>query len=480
MRNFKKVRKNKNSKTVKEIRNVKIIIGLVIILLLSVTFVFAQGKSDHSEQPEISSQPAQPEHPANPAHPEQAQNADKGDNSNGGSGQGQDNGDFSSNGKSDFGQQTAMEHSARICDHGSNENVGCHSHVIIEPDGTPKVSVNPAGYTPSQFHSAYVLPSTISTTTLPIIAIVDAYDHPNALSDLNTYSSQFGIPTLPTCSGSIRTDSRACFQKVDQRGGSRYPTQNAGWGLEISLDIEIAHAICQNCKILLVEADSNSLSNLTSAVDRAVNLGAKVVSNSYGSSEFSGETAYDSHFSYPGVAMVVSSGDSGYGAEYPAASNAVVAVGGTSLLLNSDNSYRSETAWSGAGSGCSAYESKPSWQHDGVCARRSIADVSADADPSSGAAVYDSFRYQGKNGWFKVGGTSLASPLIAGVYALGSRNISNSSLAPYLPYAFGITSSTINDVTLGSSGSCGNYLCNATTGYDGPTGLGSPIGVSAF
>ncbi|HAO64513.1 TPA: peptidase S8 [Candidatus Taylorbacteria bacterium] len=376
------------------------------------------------------------------------------------------------------GQQIAAERSARVCDRGSNGNAGCDSHVVIEPDGSPKASASPAGYGPLQFHGAYNVPAAVSaSSTLPIIAIVDAYDHRNILNDLNKYSAQFGIPQLPACSGSITNSSAPCFQKVDQRGGSSYPAANAGWALEISLDVEVAHAMCQNCRILLVEADSNSFANLMSAVDRAVALGATVVSNSYGGSEFSGETAYDAHFNHPGVAVVVSSGDSGYGTEYPAASNAAVAVGGTTLLLNSDNSYKSETAWSGAGSGCSLYESKPLWQSDSGCATRTVADVSAVADPSTGAAVYDSVRYQGKSGWFKVGGTSLAAPIIAGVYALAGVPVA--TVAPSLLYASGSVSA-LHDVISGSNGSCGTYLCNASAGFDGPTGVGTPNGLGAF
>ncbi len=226
-----------------------------------------------------------------------------------------------------------------------------------------------------------------------------------------------------------------------------------------------------------MEADSNSFADLMAALDRAVLSGATVISNSYGASEFSGESAYDSHFNKTGIAITVSSGDSGYGVEYPAASRYVTAVGGTSLRLNSNKTYASESAWSGAGSGCSAYESKPSWQHDASCSRRAVADVSADADPNTGAAVYDSFRYQGKSGWFRVGGTSLAAPLVAATYALAGT-VGTGIFGNSLPYAH---LSNLHDVAGGSNGSCGgSYLCTALSGYDGPTGLGTPNGVLAF
>lgn len=359
----------------------------------------------------------------------------------------------------------------------ASESARCHARVVVDHGGKPEVTTAPSGYGPAQFHAAYAGATT--ATTKQIIAIVDAYDDPNIFSDLNTYSTQFGIPTMKNCTVASATLSSPCFQKVNQRGGTSMPKADAGWSLEIALDVETAHAMCQNCSVLLVEADSNSYANLMAAVDRAAAMGATVISNSYGSSEFSGETSYDSHLNHPGVAITVSSGDSGYGAEYPAASRYVTAVGGTKLLLNTDGTYDSESAWTGAGSGCSTYESKPSWQHDATCAKRTIADVSADADPSTGAAVYDSVHYQGKAGWFRVGGTSLASPLIAGVYALAG-NSASTTYPSSMPYG-ALVASYLHDILSGSNGSCGiSYLCTASSDYDGPTGLGTPKGLGAF
>ncbi|MBI3624475.1 S8 family serine peptidase, partial [Candidatus Saccharibacteria bacterium] len=269
------------------------------------------------------------------------------------------------------------------------------------------------------------------------------------------------------------------FTKVNQRGGTSYPATNSGWALEIALDVETAHQTCQNCKLILVEADSSSYTNLMTAVDEARTLGATVISNSYGSGEFSGETSFDSYFNHPGVVFTFSSGDSGYGATYPAASPYVTAVGGTSLYLNANNSWLGESVWNGAGSGCSAYESKPGFQSDSGCVKRTIADVSADADPYTGAAVYDSIRYQGRLGWFQVGGTSLASPLIAGIYGLAG-GVSQSTQANSVPYSLVNYSTNLHDITTGSNGSCGTYLCNGVSGYDGPSGLGSPLGFGAF
>lgn len=363
------------------------------------------------------------------------------------------------------------------------DSVRCHARVIVDDKGLPNVVATPSGYGPKQLRGAYQLGSG-TTSTKQIIAVVDAYDHPNILSDLNTYSDTFGIPRLANCPVSQGTVTVPCFQKVDQRGGTKYPKVNAGWALEIAMDVEAAHAVCENCSILLVEADSNSYTNLMAAVDRAVLMGAKVVSNSYGSSEFSGETLYDSHFNKPGVAFTFSSGDSGYGTSYPAASKYVIAVGGTTLNVNKNSdgsySYGSETAWAGSGSGCSAYQAKPSWQlvvADSVCNdKRMIADVSAVADPQTGASVYSSVRYQGQKGWFQVGGTSLSAPVVAGVYAL-KGDMSTVTNPASLPYS---RQTNLNDVTQGSNGNCGTYMCNAQNSYDGPTGLGTPHGIDAF
>lgn len=353
----------------------------------------------------------------------------------------------------------------------------CHARTVTDDRGAPITNTVPSGYGPAQFRGAYNVTGVSSASPTPIIAVVDAYDHPRALSDLNTYSTTFGIPTLSACSGPIKNSAVPCFQKVNQYGStSSLPRSNSGWDLEIALDIEAAHAMCQNCRLLLVEASSASYSSLMRAIDTAVSSGAQVVSNSWGSNEFSGENFYDSHFNKTGVAFTFSSGDSGYGTSYPAASPYVTAVGGTSLFVNPDNSYQSESVWGGAGSGCSSYEAKPGWQTDPLCARRTIADVSAVADPNTGAAVYDSVPYAGQSGWFQVGGTSLSSPIIAATYALGGVPISVRENS--LPYS-GVAS--LHDITTGSNGSCGGtYLCTASSGYDGPTGLGTPNGASAF
>jgi subtilase family serine protease len=339
----------------------------------------------------------------------------------------------------------------------------CHSIVEVDRGGKPKPNPSPSGYGPADLKAAYNLNT--GGGSGQVFAIVDAYDDPNAESDLNVYRTQFGLGECTTSNG--------CFRKVDQNGGTSYPRADAGWAEEISLDLDMASAICPNCQILLVEASSNFFSDLATAEDQAAALGANVISNSYGGGEYSGETSDESHFNHPTAAITVSTGDSGYGVEFPAASRYVTAVGGTSLI-KSGNSY-SETAWSGAGSGCSAYIPKPSWQTDAGCANRTVGDVAAVADPNTGVAVYDTFHLH-PGGWLVFGGTSVSAPIVAGVYALAG----NAASLNYGSYSYSHLSSLF-DITSGSNGHCGgSYLCTAGTGYDGPTGNGTPNGTSAF
>ncbi|MBO1333032.1 peptidase S8 [Streptomyces sp. VRA16 Mangrove soil] len=335
----------------------------------------------------------------------------------------------------------------------------------------------PSGYGPSDLQAAYGLASAAASKGAgETIAIVDAYDDPNAEADLAKYRSYYGLSACTTANG--------CFKKVSQTGATTsLPRADTGWAEEISLDLDMASATCPNCNILLVEAKSATMTNLGTAVNRAVTLGAKYVSNSYGGSESSSDSSYDSsYFNHPGVAITVSAGDSGYGAEYPAASRYVTSVGGTALSRSTSTSRGwTESVWStssteGTGSGCSAYDTKPTWQTDTGCSKRTVSDVSAVADPATGVAVYDSYGITA--GWYTFGGTSASSPIIAGVYALGGVPSSGSYPAKF-PYS--AASSSLNDVTGGSNGSCsGSYLCTAGTGYDGPTGLGTPQGVGAF
>ena len=321
----------------------------------------------------------------------------------------------------------------------------------------------PSGFGPADLVSAYKV-NTSGGSGLTV-AIVDAFDDPNAEADLGVYRAQFGLSSCTTANG--------CFRKVNQRGAtSPLPATDVGWAEEISLDVDMVSAMCPNCKILLVEADTNSLANLGASVNTAASLGAVAISNSYGGGESSGETSASTQFyRHPGIAVTVSSGDSGFGVEYPAASQFVTAVGGTSLSRANNARGWSETAWRGAGSGCSRFEPKPSWQNVATnCSMRAVADVSAVADPNTGVAVYDTFQ---QSGFLVFGGTSVASPIIAAVYALAGAPASTAFPAAF-PYAH---PSSLFDVTSGSNRNCcRNVLCRAGTGWDGPTGLGTPNG----
>jgi subtilase family serine protease len=290
--------------------------------------------------------------------------------------------------------------------------VRCHAQVHVDQNGDPLVSKGPSSYGPTFLWGAYGLGGAVQLGGVgQTIAVVDAFDDPNAEADLGAYRSYFGFAPCTTANG--------CFRKVNQRGGTTYPHADRGWAEEISLDVDMASAICPNCDILLVEADSSALADLAAGVDTATHLGATVISNSYGGPEYAGEVADESHYNHPGIAITVSSGDGGYGVEFPAASQYVTAVGGTTLTRTLGR--YSETAWSGSGSGCSRYIHKPTWQHDTGCSNRTVADVAADGDPNTGVAVYDTYRMPGGGGWLKVGGTSVSAPIIAGVYALAGN-----------------------------------------------------------
>lgn len=339
----------------------------------------------------------------------------------------------------------------------------CHAHMVMQDANTPVAAATPAGFGPSDLRSAYAVTGSGSSNI--VIAIVDAFGYPNAESDLATYRSQFGLPACTTANG--------CFRKVNQRGvqGS-YPSTNVGWDQETALDLDMVSAMCPGCSILLVEADSATFQSLAASEKEAAALGAHAISNSYGGSE-SGTSSFESSYNFAGIAVTVSSGDSGFGVQFPASSPHVTAVGGTSLVRSSNSRGWSETAWSGAGSGCSAVYTKPTWQTDTGCARRTVADVSAVADPNTGVAVFGPASAS-RSAWLVFGGTSVAAPLIAGIYGVNGTAVNHGSD----PYRH---TSALFDVTSGSNGSCGgSYLCTAVAGYDGPTGLGTPNGVTAF
>ena len=325
----------------------------------------------------------------------------------------------------------------------------------------PFATSSPTGLSPSTVKSVYDFPTSLTAGAGQTIAIVDAFDDPTAESDLNVFSLEFGLPTCTT--------ANKCFKKVDQTGGKNYPISDGGWALEISLDVQWAHAIAPGAKILLVEARTNSGANLVAAEDYAGSH-AQYVSNSWGGPEFAGETTYDSHFAQPGVSFFVSSGDSGLGAEYPSSSPNVISVGGTTLHFAS-GAFTTETGWSGSGGGCSAYEPATAAQltfgtygqvHCG--GKRATPDVSLDADPVSGVSVYDSTRYQLQKGWFQVGGTSASSPMWAARAAVAGKTVN----------ALGIYGNkvTFRDITSGSNGA------SCLIGLDLVTGRGSTTGTA--
>jgi subtilase family serine protease len=373
---------------------------------------------------------------------------------------------------------TSQVPAANVCD----QHVAPHHAACLALRRTDKLPNTGMALTPNALPSGYGRGDLVSAYNLPssggsgqTVAIVDAYDDPNAESDLATYRSTYGLSACTTANG--------CFKKINQNGGTSYPTADSGWAGEISLDLDMVSATCPDCHILLVEATSANMDDLGAAVNQAVSQGAKFVSNSYGGNEDGSEGTSDSqYFRHPGVAITASSGDGAYaaGTEYPASSQYVTSVGGTALSRSSGTTRGwTESVWKtssseGAGSGCSQDVAKPSWQKDTGCAKRMVADVSAVADPATGVAVYQTY---GGSGWAVYGGTSASAPIIASVYALAGAPGSSDVPASYA-YAH---TGNLYDVTSGNNGSCSpSYYCTATAGYDGPTGLGTPNGLGAF
>ena len=323
---------------------------------------------------------------------------------------------------------------------------------------TPFLATSPGGYTPAQIRHAYGFDQLKGNGSGQTIAIVDAYGSPTLASDLATFSTTFGLPAA---------NLAVYYPK------GKPTTGDSGWALETTLDVEWAHAIAPGAKIAVVVAKSTSLSDLLGAVDYAVKtVGAKQVSMSWGAAEFSGETSYDSYFNKSGVSFFASSGDSGAGVMWPAASPYVVAVGGTTLSLDSAGNVLGETAWSGSGGGISAYEAKPAFQANWQGAsKRSTPDVSYNANPYTGYPVFIS-NYNGSSGWITVGGTSAGAPQWAAQQAIvnASRTTSLSSAdAALYGLAAGSYTADFADIISGSNGA---YSC--TTGYDYVTGLGAP------
>jgi len=355
-----------------------------------------------------------------------------------------------------------------VCRHAHRARARC---LAIRVDhirrGRVRHESTPVGYGPADLQAAYSLPSPTAGAG-ETVAVIDAYDDPDAARDLSVYRAQYGLPPCTTTSG--------CFRKVDQTGARNYPDPDGGWAQEISLDLDMVSATCPRCHVLLVEADTASMANLGAAVDTAVRLGANAVSNSYGGPDAS-DRSYGRYYHHPGVAITASAGDSGYGVEYPASSKWVTAVGGTTLTRSSAGRGFTETAWTDTGSGCSSMNATP-WQPMSItgCGGRAVADVAAVADPATGVAVYDSYAFESTSGWLTFGGTSAAAPIIAAVYALAG-NTSDVNDGSYL-WAH---HASLRDVTSGSNGDCTTaQWCTARHGWDGPTGWGTPDGTGAF
>lgn len=316
--------------------------------------------------------------------------------------------------------------------------------------------------TPDQIKTFYGINKLANQGQGQTIAIIDAYDHPAIEADLAAFSTQFGLPACTT--------ANRCFHKVYQ--GGTQPAANAGWALEIALDVEWAHAIAPKARILLIEATSAFLGDLFMCADLAAKNGATVVSMSFGIPEYGGINYFDSFFQARNVVYVASSGDNGHGVEYPASSPYVIGVGGTTVRMDATGAYLAETAWPGSGGGQSIAYAEPAYQGQAQSSgQRGVPDVAYSADPNTGFAVYCSFN----GGWLEVGGTSAGTPQWAALFAIANSmrtikkkfplSLANAYLYPIAAF--------YRDITSGSDGACG-AICSAGVGYDFVTGLGTP------
>ncbi|HEY1642894.1 MAG TPA: carboxypeptidase regulatory-like domain-containing protein [Streptosporangiaceae bacterium] len=347
---------------------------------------------------------------------------------------------------------------------------------LIKTNRRDQIQANVAGplttaLGPADIQSAYDLPAAGGAGMT--VAVVDAFGYDNAEADLATFRSYYGLPACTTQNG--------CFTKVDQSGGASYPADNSGWAEETALDLDAVSSACPLCHVLLVEGNSTAFDDLGTAVDTAVRLGAQFVSNSYGiAGEDPAEASLDHYYDHPGTVVTAATGDSGGLVSYPASSPDVTAVGGTTLTRDASAARGwTESAWASGGAGCSAYEPRPAYQQpvSADCpGNRATADIAADANPSTGLSVFDTDQ---EAGWMQVGGTSLSAPLMAAMYALAGPPAAGTYPVTY-PYDDPSQSGDLHDVASGSDGTCGTLLCTAGPGWDGPTGLGTPNGVSAL
>jgi len=352
-----------------------------------------------------------------------------------------------------------------VCGPANALQARCQARIVTDAAGHPFASPPGviSGYQPSQLRSAYSINALGKSTNA--IAIIAGYGYDNAEADLGVYRAQWGLPRCTSKSG--------CFSKFNQLGQKgNYPTQNNGWALQSAIELDMASAMCERCMLFLIEADDDSMKNLALAANEAATLGAHVIIAGYGGDEVANKKLAK-YYDHSGLAVVTSAGDDGYGVIFPATSPHVIAVGATKLSL-SGGTRLSETVSSLTGSGCSTVFKKPAWQHDPDCSMRTANDVSADGDGSTGVAFYGPDLNSGVPGWFVGAGTAVSASIVGGIYGLGIKPIKSASRL----YSHG---SDLYDITSGSNGSCGSaYLCHGVTGYDGPSGMGSPNGPAAF
>ena len=350
-----------------------------------------------------------------------------------------------------------------------NDGLARHHHIVFSRERGSAES-GPQGITPSEMGEIYGFHLVTNQGLGQVIGIVDAYDDPNIEADLAVFSTEFELPACTTSNG--------CFRKLYATGSK--PVPSAGWAGEISLDVEWAHAVAPQARIVLVEAKNDTTQALFNAVAAAVSNGATVVSMSWGCGEFAGELALDPTFQSAAISYVASAGDSGPVTEYPAASPYVVSVGGTTLADTRAFQWKSESVWNtslgATGGGVSSYEPEPSWQaafqNQG---NRGVPDLAYDADPATGVAVYNSFGEVGQRGWMQVGGTSAGAPQIAALIAIVNSSRLQAGKPPlHFPAALYSFPAGYHDIVTGSNGSCGT-LCDALPGYDFTTGLGTPV-----
>lgn len=366
---------------------------------------------------------------------------------------------------------TTGRHPAKVCATPTTPHTAaCHAVKLVnDQQVTPAATTPPAtGLTPTGLRDAYKLNGLSANGRT--VAIVDAYGYPNLERDLGVYRSQFGLSACTVANG--------CLRIIDQSGGTALPRFNVGWAGEQALDVDAVSAAAPDAKIVVVQAKSASFADLGAAtVTASKQPGVVAISNSYGGGDASDAT-YGTYYNHPGIAVTASTGDDGYqGGSYPASSSYVTAVGGTSLVAASNTRGWSESVWDGAGSGCSTVNTALAAAASAGtgCAKRAMADVSAAADPGKGGMAIYYPTTKTSSTWAQFGGTSEAAPIIAAVYALSGNT---AGYANALPYAH---TGSLFDVTSGSNGTCPTtQWCNARTGWDGPTGLGTPNGAAAF